>query len=223
MLRCQESVKYFLCSFKVYFSMLYSTHGVKRMNKYEINTEKKKREIISAALSLFAEKGFTKVSIKEIAKLAHVSQVSIYNYFGSKKALITECANIVMDDTLRKARDILIKEMGFAEKIESALLLCTENINLSVSEYFSTEALNDPALVNLLVKNLNESKKNIYLEYVELGKQENAIDSTIPTELFLRFMDAINSMGSTLELDDDISATVKHIHHLFLYGIIGKA
>lgn len=55
------------------------------MNKYGMTTEKKK-EVANAALTLFKEKGFAETSIKEFAALAHVSQVPIYNYFGSKGA-----------------------------------------------------------------------------------------------------------------------------------------
>lgn len=192
------------------------------MNKYELTTEKKKKSIINAALTLFKDKGFTSVSIKEIAALAHVSQVSIYNYFGSKEALIAECANIVMSDTLQQAADILRQNMDFEEKIKLALLLCTENINLSISKYFTQEALNDPTLIDLLTKSINESKNTIFREYIELGKQEKVIATTISTETFLYFIEALNIMGSKIEFDDDISEKIKHIHHLFLYGIIGK-
>ena len=192
------------------------------MNKYELTTEKKKKSIINAALTLFKDKGFTSVSIKEIAALAHVSQVSIYNYFGSKEALIAECANIVMSDTLQQAADILRQDMDFDEKIKLALLLCTENINLSISKYFTQEALNDPTLIDLLTKSISESKNTIFREYIELGKQEKVIATTISTETFLNFIEALNIMGSKIEFDDDISEKIKHIHHLFLYGIIGK-
>ncbi|TCZ77787.1 TetR/AcrR family transcriptional regulator [Paenibacillus albiflavus] len=193
------------------------------MNKYEMTTEKKKKAIIHAAMTLFKENGFTSVSIKEIAALADVSQVSIYNYFGSKEALIGECADIIMSDTLQKAAEILTKDISFVEKLESALLLCTENINLSISEYFSQKALSDPVLIDLLTKNINESKRTIYREYIEAGKRENVIDGTIPTETLLAFIDALNMLGNKLEFNDDLSTTIKHIHHLYLYGIIGKA
>jgi AcrR family transcriptional regulator len=195
---------------------------VKKMNKYEITTERKKKAIVDAALTLFKNDGLTGVSIKEIAALAHVSQVSIYNYFGSKEALVGECANVVMSDTLEKAREILSADIGFLEKIESALLICTENVNMSISKYFATEALDDPVLVDLLVKNLNDRKRDVFRDYIELGKQENVIENELPTETILSFIDAINIMGSKLESDDMVTM-VRDIHHLFLYGIVGKA
>lgn len=197
--------------------------GCESMNKYEITTEKKKKAIICAAMSLFREKGFTSINVKEIAALAHVSQVSIYNYFGSKEALVSECSNIVMNDTLKKAKEILEKDnMSFVEKLESALLICTETISLSVSEYFTQKALEDPVLIDLLMQSINKSKRKIYREYIEAGKQENIINNTIPTDIFLDFFDAINMVGMKIEFNDDVSATIKHTHTLLLYGLIGK-
>jgi AcrR family transcriptional regulator len=192
------------------------------MDKYQITTEKKKKSIVNAALTLFKENGFTYVSVKEIAALARVSQVSIYNYFGSKEALVAECVKIVISDTLQQAAAILTKEISFTEKIKLALSLCNKRINLSISEFFTPEALNDPTFVELLTKNINARKIEIYLEYIELGKQEKVIDNTIPTEILLDFMEVINIIGSKLTVDDDMSEKVKHIHHLFLYGIIGR-
>ena len=192
------------------------------MNKYEITTEKKKKSIVNAALALFKENGFTSVSIKEIAALAQVSQVSIYNYFGSKETLVAECVNVVMRDTFKQATDILAMELDFTEKIKSALSLCTEKINLSISEFFTQKALSDPSFVELLTKNLNENKNKIYREYIELGKREKVIDNTIPTETLVCYIEALHIMGSKLEFDNDTPENIQYIHHLFLYGLIGK-
>ncbi|PDC70987.1 TetR/AcrR family transcriptional regulator, partial [Listeria monocytogenes] len=94
------------------------------MNNYEKRTLKKKTAIIQAALSLFGKQGFSDVSIKDIATLADVSQVSIYNYFGSKEALVGECARIIMQDTITLAEEILASEGTFTQKLERALKLC---------------------------------------------------------------------------------------------------
>lgn len=192
------------------------------MNKYEITTEKKKASIIDVAMTLFREKGFTNVSIKEIAAQAHVSQVSIYNYFGSKEALVTECANIIIHDALLRASEILKKDISFEDKIKQALSLCTEEISYSVSEYFSERALADPAMVELLVENINRSKAKVYRDYIEYGKREGCIDASIDTDTILDYVEAINTIGSKLKYDDDTPARTRQIHQLFLYGIIGK-
>ncbi len=48
---------------------------------------KARDRILNAALELFADKGFSGTSTKEIAKRAKVNEVTIFRQFGSKKAL----------------------------------------------------------------------------------------------------------------------------------------
>lgn len=192
------------------------------MNKYEQTTEKKKAAIIKSALSLFKERGFTDVSMKEIATSAQVSQASIYNYFGSKEAVVAECTKFIMEDTFKQAFDLLEKEMFFIDKLKLALSLCSESLNKSISKYFTQKALCDKTLSSLIINYINRGKAEIYREYIELGKKEGAIDSNIPTEIYLNFIDTINLLGSRTEYYKDNENYTEYLHKLFLYGIIGK-
>lgn len=192
------------------------------MNKYDMTTERKKGEVVQAALSLFKEKGFTDTSVKEIAALAHVSQVSIYNYFGSKEALVSECARLLIHDTLRQAEEILTMDLDFIDKLRRALALCTEKISLDVSSHFSQKALDDPKMVEHLTIDMNRVKADILRSYVEQGRQDGHIAASISTETIIEYMEAINIAGSKMRFDGDSSAKIEQIHHLFLYGIIGK-
>lgn len=124
-----------------------------------------------------------------------------------------------MRDTLQKAKDLLYTEMNYTEKISSALALCSSQANRSLNEYFSDTALKDTAFRKLLDGNISEMKKDIYREYIELGKQEGIIDTSVSTELILRFIDLLGKMDFNKEtLDIDLQG----IHHLFLYGLIGR-
>lgn len=189
------------------------------MNKYEIRTHKKKTAIIHAALELFKEHGFTNSSIKQIASMAHVSQVSIYNYFGSKDALVFECVKLISNDIITKAYELLYSDMDYKEKLFAGLTLCTGKITLSMNEYFSASSLTDVNFVNLLNTYIQNVLNEIFTEYIEAGKKEGIISSTIPTTTILNFFSAFHS----IELDsENLNQDIQDIHHLFLYGIIGK-
>jgi len=184
------------------------------MNKFEERTMKKKSAIVESSLKLFSKDGFNAVSVKDIALSANVSQVSIYNYFGSKESLVKECAIIVMQETAKLAKDILHTDLTFNDKLMQALSMCNRQINISLNHYFSEIALQDKVLFNLLSDNIKTLKNSIYADYIECGKRENAIDSTISTSTILAFIDGINSIGMGVPQDE--------IHKLFLYGLIGK-
>lgn len=192
------------------------------MNKYELTTLKKKNTIINTALTLFQNSGFTNVSIKDIAKKANVSQVSIYNYFGSKDSLVFECTKIVMEDTFKKANTILKMDIPFIDKVEKALLTCTESINISISKNFTETALNDSTFIKLLSEGINKRKREIYKDYIELGKKENVISNNISTETILAFMGSINNIGYINKSENISVKEINDLHHLFLFGIVGK-
>lgn len=191
------------------------------MNNYEKRTLSKKTAIIEAALILFGKQGFTAVSIKDIAALADVSQVSIYNYFGSKEALIGECARVIMQDTIVLAEEILASEGTFTQKLERAIQLCNTEINLSLSKFISKEASKDQQFLILLVNNINSLKKDIYMKYVAAGKEAQVIDNAISDEVIQLFIDAINSLGLTVP-EEELEEKQAEIIQLFLYGLIGQ-
>ncbi|EOB4269982.1 TetR/AcrR family transcriptional regulator [Listeria monocytogenes] len=191
------------------------------MNNYEKRTLSKKTAIIEAALILFGKQGFTAVSIKDIAALADVSQVSIYNYFGSKEALIGECARVIMQDTIALAEEILASEGTFTQKLERAIQLCNTEINLSLSKFISKEASKNQQFLILLVNNINSLKKDIYMKYVAAGKEAQVIDNAISDEVIQLFIDAINSLGLTVP-EEELEEKQAEIIQLFLYGLIGQ-
>lgn len=191
------------------------------MNNYEKRTQKKKLAIIQAALTLFGKQGFSDVSIKDIASLAAVSQVSIYNYFGSKEALVGECAKIIMRGTIALAEEILASEGTFTQKLKRAIQLCNAEINLSLSKFISKEASKDQQFLMLLVNNINSLKKDIYMKYVAAGKEAQVIDNAISDEVIQLFIDAINSLGLTVP-EEELEEKQAEIIQLFLYGLIGQ-
>lgn len=56
--------------------------------QFEVMREKSREKILSAALKLFAEKGYETTSVDDVVKRAKVSKGSAYHYFPSKEALL---------------------------------------------------------------------------------------------------------------------------------------
>jgi TetR/AcrR family fatty acid metabolism transcriptional regulator len=67
------------------------------------STDKKKTSIIEAALDIFAEKGYENTKISELAKIAGVSEATIYEYFESKEDLLF---NIPIENTKLLIKDL---------------------------------------------------------------------------------------------------------------------
>ncbi len=60
------------------------------VSRKEQHAAKTRKDILTAAQRLFAEKGYETVTIRELAKLAGCSHTTIYIYFKDKEALLHE-------------------------------------------------------------------------------------------------------------------------------------
>lgn len=49
-----------------------------------------RRHIADTAARLFAERGYEKVAVSDVARAAEVAEQTVYNYFGSKEQLVTD-------------------------------------------------------------------------------------------------------------------------------------
>jgi AcrR family transcriptional regulator len=192
------------------------------MNKYEVRTQKKKTAIIEAALRLFREKGYTNTSINEIAALAGVSAVSIYNYFNSKEGLVKECAAMLLDETNQSVLALLSEKTGFREKLLHVVSLCAERPHELMEEYFSKAALNDKVFINLLQNGVNEIRMDILSAFIECGKEEGAINAAISTDSILEYLRAASTMQDKWETQKEYKEKSKELYQLILFGLIGR-
>lgn len=188
------------------------------MNKYEIRTANKKAAITEATMSLINEKGFTSTCIHQIARRAKVSPVSIYNYYGSKEKLVLECIKNIFLENLNTARSILESDLIYEEKLEKALSLCSSDMSLSVTNYFSSTSLAEKSFTNILNEGCREVQRNLYRDFIEAGKQVNAIDSSIPTETILKFIDSFSDIPLNTT---DYKNELQNLHKLLLHGVLG--
>lgn len=59
----------------------------KRQTRWSRRTEERPAEIIAAALTLFAERGFAATKLDDVAKAAGISKGTVYLYFATKEDL----------------------------------------------------------------------------------------------------------------------------------------
>jgi TetR/AcrR family transcriptional regulator, cholesterol catabolism regulator len=82
---------------------------------------KRQKEIVDAAASVFAQKGFHGASTGDIADCLGIQQAGLYYYFTSKEAALAEVCRIGVDEFLERARDIAASDRSAAEKVTAAV------------------------------------------------------------------------------------------------------
>ena len=192
------------------------------MTGYEKRTAEKKQAILDVSRELFSARGIQDVSISEIAGKAGVSQVSIYNYFGDKKALAKEAFISYIETAMEHFDQILLSELPFQQKLELILQGKSNMISQIAVSNFDEKALDDESLRHIFQEALIEKASEMYIKFISLGKREGAIDSTLPTEAVLLYLlSSMSVISSASFLASDKEHKMGMIH-LFLYGIIGN-
>jgi TetR/AcrR family fatty acid metabolism transcriptional regulator len=76
----------------------------------ELVTAARRKQILDAATRVFAEKGFHRATIKEIARVAGIADGTIYTYFASKDEVLLAVLDRLNETTERKQQFALGSE-----------------------------------------------------------------------------------------------------------------
>lgn len=93
-----------------------------QMNGFERRARQIKGKIKETTLNMLSTSSMKEIRIADIAREAGVSQVTIYNYFGSKEALIREIFLEFMESILDEFEAVVTGEAALKEKIEFIIL-----------------------------------------------------------------------------------------------------
>jgi AcrR family transcriptional regulator len=86
--------------------------------------EETRRRIIAATMRCVAEVGYSKATIREIARLANVTSASLYNYFPNKSELIKATIAARADAAMPRLRRAAAGAGDIVDRIEAVLDEC---------------------------------------------------------------------------------------------------
>ncbi|HYE12729.1 MAG TPA: TetR/AcrR family transcriptional regulator [Patescibacteria group bacterium] len=195
------------------------------MDGFERRKERKKENIRQAAFELFSTYGVQKVSIAEIAEKAKVSQVTIYNYFGSKDELLRDVISTLQNKRLQEDTEVIESNLPFPEKIESFITEKTGELASLNSEFLKSIMSEDPAIRQMAEDFTKNKFIPLMLRLVEKGRAEGYINHNISNEAILLYINMFREgKRSNAFLDLEQSKQLfKEIVTLFFYGIMGKS
>lgn len=83
--------------------------------------ERRYREVLDAAATVFADKGYLGASTRDIAERLGVRQASLYYYFSSKEAALAAICELGVRDFIEHLRNIIAGPGTAAEKLRAAI------------------------------------------------------------------------------------------------------
>lgn len=134
------------------------------------NGERRRAEIVDAALKVFAEKGFRRLSLRQIAEEIGTNHVALQYHFGSKDALL-EAVIAHREDVDGPWRERVLREKGLFEGVPEVMRRNASMrgvIQLDATLQAEAVAPDHPA--HEFIRRREETFRNGVLEMLQLEK-----------------------------------------------------
>jgi len=195
------------------------------MNGFERRKEQKKDNIRRAALELFQTYGFRKVSINDIAQKAGVSQVTIYNHFGSKDELVRDVIKNLFHRMLDKYRDVIREEIPFLEKLQAIVFDKSEIVGQFHGELTQAALSQDPGMRQFVESMWRGEVDQMLIDLFEDGRKQGYISPDISQEAILTYYEIFrqgiyNSPHIQANLEHN-PKLIRELISVFTYGLNG--
>ncbi|WP_158630179.1 TetR/AcrR family transcriptional regulator [Cohnella sp. AR92] len=196
------------------------------MNGFEKRAEAIKEKIRRTVMELLRESEPKKVRIADIAAKAGISQVTIYNYFGSKEALLRE---VFLDSVVRATDDFeaVVAELPTMKEAVQLILVADREVYLTFPPEFVRQMVLDDKECAAFIESLYRNRViPLVVRFIEEGKARGEITEKVSTEsimAYIQFMkERMAPMLDLLEKSGDTDRFLGDMIHLFFYGISGK-
>lgn len=160
-----------------------------------------KRKILEAAETLFAEKGFDAARVDDIAAAAGVNKALIYYYFKSKRAILDDLFNSLVEDLVEVVYKSLEKHLDFrsVESLDQELVVYYDFMKsrektLRIMTMESLKASEEsPPLFRLPEISTGESAKKIIEVFEKQGfKVDVDMNEALVADFFTGMMPMVN-------------------------------
>ncbi len=193
-------------------------------SRIERKMERTRKRIIEAAIDLFDKHGIDDTTMEQISEEADVARGTLYNYFSSKEAIISDYINL----TFEKKKPIRFQELEEMPDTRTRMIYI---LNQLISGIQNKKDLFEKYLVyrmqNMVSFQKNESDKTgfnlLAYKIIELGQTNGEIRSDIPIyilqDLFVfAFIEATKPLYIEPE-NFDLGESIKLCTDLFMNGV----
>jgi AcrR family transcriptional regulator len=196
------------------------------MNGFEKRAAMIKEKIMAASLELMRTTEPKRIRIADLAKAAGVSQVSIYNHFGSKEALFREVFKAYLNKFNRQYETLLQEKLPMREMVERIFAMEKESFEYFPPHLMKELLIDDPELARSVEQEYTELTLPATVGMLQEWKDRGEISKSIEVEHVLAFMQLFKQQRELIltmaEQSGDMEKFLDGMAHLFFYGVSGK-
>jgi AcrR family transcriptional regulator len=158
--------------------------------------------------------------------MAKVSQVTIYNYFGSKEALLRAVFMNYVDKAISDFEAYMNEGHSLKEKIEHILIREKVAYKELPPRLIKELLIEDHELTRYIEEQYRERAIPLTVRMIEEGKKSGEISDDVSIETVLAFIQLyMNQYEAILEMaqqSGDMDKFLDGMVQMFFYGICGK-
>jgi AcrR family transcriptional regulator len=193
------------------------------LDGYQKRTLKKMETIEESTIKLLSLP-INDIKINEIAKLAKVSQVSIYNYYGSKEALLKAAFVRVMNQQFEIYKQLFTSDLPFSEKLKQLFIQKKQAASLMNIETYTSLIRNDEEFKNIVMDFTTNKSFSLFISLIEEGRTLGSIRNGVTNQTLLMYTQVLSQ--AFINMDTETSQYLQHpdvideFMNLFLYGLL---
>lgn|SRR5215207_11293396 len=186
----------------------------------------RRRQILDAAVKVFARNGFHRARVGDIAEEAGVAYGLVYHYFSSKEALLETIFRDTWTQMLARVREVEGSRADASEQVRqvTALLLRTWRRDPDLVRVLVREVTRSPH-VQQEIEEITEGMKaleRIIERGQETGEFRAQIDPRLGAVVFYGALDEILTgwvLGQLPDTDEDIAQAESNVVQLLVEGM----
>ncbi len=187
-----------------------------------MKAETRKEEIIKTAAKLFKEKGYSAVTMRDIATVMGIKAASLYNHISSKQDILKDIIISLAEAFTTGMQDIKSSEMSSIQKVQAVVKL---HVNITAENTYGMASLNNDWMhleekrsYYLSLRNGYEADfRSILLAGI---KQNEFTDSNVEVMLF-SILSTLRSLYLWIPKKEDLTpdALSKNLSSILINGI----
>lgn len=157
-------------------------------SRRERRIERRRREILTAAAQVFAQKGYAHTTTKHLAEAADMAEGTLYNYFEGKREILLAILNemcVPIDALLQNARPLTTRD-DFVHVVENGLDIFVSQLDFTralLTEIWVDDVIMDDLVIGRL-QYIGQAIKGFITRRIEAGNFR-AIDPEAATSMIL--------------------------------------
>ena len=191
----------------------------------ELKTETRKDEIIKTAAKLFKKKGYSAVTMRDIAKTMGIKAASLYNHIQSKQDILKSIIIFIAEEFTTGMELIKASNTNSLEKLHQMVVL---HVNITSRNTYQMAALNndwmhlEDQLDYYLL--LRQNYEDDFINIIKSGINAKEIVNSNPEIILFSILSTLRSLYLWIPKKEDLDQNelANNLSNVLIKGIVVK-